>query len=50
MGDYNTQKMMTFNETFLTVAIDDLIVYEGISFNITPKPRFNKVLDLEKNV
>ena len=32
MGDNNTQKMMTSNETRLTVAIIDLIISEGLSF------------------
>ena len=50
MRDNNTQKMMTSNETRLTVAITDIIVYEGLSFNISQKPRFKKVLDLERNV
>ena len=39
--------MMTSNETGLTVAIDDPIISEGLSFNISQKPRFKKVLDLE---
>ena len=39
--------MMTSNETRLTVAFADLIISEGIYFNISNKPRFKKVLDLE---
>ena len=50
MGDNNTQKIMTSNETRLTVAITDLIISEGLSFNISQKPRFKKVLDLEITV
>ena len=50
MGDQNTQKMMNSNETRLTVAISDLIISEGLSFNISQKPRFNKVLDLARDV
>ena len=38
--------MMTYNETRLTVAISDLIISEGLSLNISQKPRFKKVLDL----
>ena len=38
--------MMTYNETRLTVSITDLIISEGISFNLAHKPRFNKVIDL----
>ena len=40
MGDNNKQNMMTSNETRLTVAIADLIISEGLSFNIYQKPRF----------
>ena len=45
-GDNNTQKMMTPNETRLTVAITNLIISEGLSFNLSQKPRFKKVLQL----
>ena len=48
MGDNNTQKMMNSNETRLTVAIADLIISEGLSFNLSQKPRFNKVLELAR--
>ena len=41
---------MTSNETRLAVAIADLIISEGLSFNISQKPRFKKVLDLERTV
>ena len=41
---------MTSNETRLAVAIADLIIFEGFSFNISQKLRFNKVLDLERTV
>ena len=50
MGDNNTHKMMTSNETHLTVAIVDLIIYEDISFNLAQKPRFKKVLDSARTV
>ena len=50
MGDHNTHKMMTSNETRLIVAISDIIIYEGLYFNIAQKPRFEKVIDLERNV
>ena len=43
-GDNNTQKMMTSNETRLKFAIADLIISEGLYFNISQKPRFKKVL------
>ena len=41
---------MTLNETRLTVAIADLIVSEGLSFNIYQIPKFKKVLDLARTV
>ena len=50
MGDHNTQKIMTSNETRLTLAIANLIIYEGLSFNLDQKPRFKKVLDLARHV
>ena len=50
MGDNNTQKMMTYNETCLTVSIADIIISEGLYFNISQKPRFKKVLDLDITV
>ena len=49
-GENNTQKMMTYNETCVTVAISDLIISEGLSFNIYQKPRFKKVLELARTV
>ena len=50
MEDNNTQKMMTSNETRLTVAINDIIISEGIYFNLSQKPRLKKVLDLSITV
>ena len=41
---------MTSNETRLTVAISDIIISEGLSFNLSQKPRFKKVLELEITV
>ena len=48
MGENKTQRMMTSNETRLIVAIADLIISEGLSFNMYQKPRFNKVLDMAR--
>ena len=48
MGNNNTQKMMTSNETLLIVAISGLVISEGLSFNIPQKTRFKKVIGLEK--
>ena len=50
MGENNTQKMITYNEARLTVLIADIIIYEGLYFNLDQKPRFKKVLDLERTV
>ena len=50
MGDNNTQKVMTSNETRLTVAIADIIIFVGLYFTISQKPRFKKVLDLARTV
>ena len=41
---------MTSNETRLTVAIADLIISEGLSFNLSQKPRFKKVLESARTV
>ena len=40
--------MMTSNETRLTVAIADLIISEGLSFNLSQRSRFKKVLELAR--
>ena len=42
--------MMTSNETLLTVAIADLIISEGLYFNVSQKPRFKKVLELARTL
>ena len=34
LGVYNTHRIVTSNETCLTVAIADLIISEGLSFNL----------------
>ena len=41
---------MNYNYTRLTVAIADLIISEGLSFNISQKTRFKKVLYLSRTV
>ena len=41
---------MTSNETRLIVAIADLVISEGVYFNISQKPRFKKVIDLARIV
>ena len=42
--------MVTPNKTRCTVEIADLIISEGLSLNIFQKPRFKKVLYLERTV
>ena len=34
--------------TCLTIAISDIIMTEGLSFNISQKPRFKKVLNFSR--
>ena len=41
---------MTSNETLLIVAIADLIISEGLSFNLSQTSRFKKLLELAKTV
>ena len=41
---------MNYNETNLTVAIADIVISEGLSFNLSQKPRFKKVLELARTV
>ena len=41
---------MTFNDNLLTVAIDVLIISEGITFNLARKSIFEKVLALARNI
>ena len=50
MRDHNTQKIITLKETGLTVTIADFIISEGLSFNISWKPRSNEVIELASNV
>ena len=42
--------MITSNNTRLTILIADLIISEGLPFNLSQKPRFKKVLELSRNV
>ena len=46
----NSQKLITSNETHLTFAISDLIISEGLSFNLSQKPRFKKIQELAMKV
>ena len=48
MGDHDTQKMNTYNETRLTVETTYLIIYKGLSFDLAQKLRFKKVIYFEK--
>ena len=42
--------LITSNDPRLTIAIADLIISEGLPFNLAQKPRFKKVLELSRNV
>ena len=46
----NTQNMMTSNDARLTVEISDIIISEGLYFNLSQKPMFKKVIDLARTV
>ena len=48
--DGNYQKLITSNDTRLSFAISDLIILEGLHFNLSQKLGFKKVLELSKNV
>ena len=48
--DGNSQKLITSNNTRLTIAIAGLIISEGLSFNLAQKPRFKKILELESKI
>ena len=41
---------MTYNDTRLTVTIADIVISEGLSFNLSQKPRFKKVIYLARTV
>ena len=41
---------MTYNETRLIDAIADIIISEGLYFNLSQKPRFKKMLYLARTV
>ena len=47
--DGNFQKPVTSNKTHITIATADLIIPEGLSFNLYQKSIFKKVLDLARN-
>ena len=49
IGDKNSQKISS-NESCLTVEISDLVIFQGLPFNIAQKPWLRKVLDLARNV
>ena len=50
MGDHNTQKIITSNETHLIVKIYDLVISEGLYLNLSQKHRFKKVMYLARNL
>ena len=48
--DVNYQKSITSNNTWLAVAMAGLIIYEVLYLNLNQKPRFEKVLELARNI
>ena len=48
--DGNSQKSITSNDTCLTIAIADIIILEGLPFNLAQILRFKKVLELSRNI
>ena len=52
LGLKNPQKKISSDETYLAVAIGNLIIIEGLAFNLSkkPGPRSKKVLDLTRIV
>ena len=48
--DSNSQKPINSNKTRLNVTVHDIIISEGMFFNIDRKPIFRKVLYLARNV
>ena len=48
--DGNYQKLITSNNTHFTIEISDLIISEGLPFNLPQKPRFKKVLEFSGKV
>ena len=48
--DVNSKKRITSNDTRLTITISDLIISEGLPFNLAQETRFKKVLELSRNV
>ena len=48
--DHNKQNIITSNKIRLTLEISNLIISEGLSSNLSQKPRFKKVRDLARNV
>ena len=48
--DGHSQKLITSNDTCLTIAISDLIISEGLPINLSQKLRFKKVPELSGHV
>ena len=48
--DVNFKNPITSNNIHITIAISDLIISEGLSFNLYQKPRFKNLLELAINV
>ena len=48
--DGNSQNLITSNETRFTISKSDIIISEGLSYNLVQKPQFKKVLESTRNV
>ena len=47
--DGNSKKSITYNKNSINIAIDYLIISEGLYFNLYQKTQFKKVLELTRN-
>ena len=48
--DGNSQKLITSNDTCLTIEIADRIISEGLPFNLSQTARFKKIMVFSTNV
>ena len=44
------KNQLLYNDIRITIVISDLIISEGIYFNLSQKPRLDKVLELSRNI
>ena len=48
--DGNSQRPISSNETRLTIDIYDIIILEGLFFNLSQKPGFKKLMEFASNI